>query len=182
MDNSLYNSSHNNKHVLNCFKKVIRHPKRTVFIGRVIIFTIFSITLSLAYVCGIEFWHLKRVCELHFRGGREKHVLVGVRAPLIQLLPALPLSHLSETGTQRHFNPVLAHSNPSDGCIIAKYVRHKMPSQLGLHLRELWQNSSVTCQETLSNTISWRKPSGHSDDTSPHGAVSNTVNRPYLTC
>lgn len=181
----LYNSSHNNKHDL-CsavLKKSYQTPKRTVFMGRVIIFTIFSITISLlglAFVCGIEFWHLKCVCELHFRGGREKHVLVGVRAPLIRLLPALPLSHLSETDTQRHFNPVLAHSNPSDGCIIAKYVHHKMPSQLGLHLRELWQNSSVTCQETLSNTISWRKPSGHGDDTSPHSTVS--VNQLYLTC
>ncbi len=112
-----------------------------------------------------------------------------VQAPLIQLLPALPLSHLSETDTQRHFNPVFAHSNPSDGCIIAKYVRHKMQSQLGLHLREPWQNSSVACQETtawtvaiLSNTISWRKPSGHGYDTSPHSTVSNTVNQLYLTC
>lgn len=117
---------------------------------------------------------MKCVCELHFCGGREKRVLAWVRAPLIQLLPALPRSHLYETHTRRDCNPVFAHSKPADGWIIAKYVHHNTPGHLGLYLREPWQNSSVACQETLSNTISWRKPSGHGDDTSPHSTLSTS--------
>lgn len=119
-------------------------------------------------------WHMFLELSFDIWSACVKYILAeeGERED-IQPSPSPLHSHLSETDTQRCFNPVFAHSNPSEGRIIAKYVRHKTQSQLRTHLRELWENSGLNCfnSGSLSSSITWRKASGHSHDTSPLSTV-----------